>query len=490
MPSLICFASLSKLLLTASCIKSAIADLGVVNIDNLLHTKDQPVYTAFNDGNSDNASENPPWSHEPHCIPSTSLSSVGKKYCVYTSNLTGPTGISLIMPPKIARQAASLLDDNPLDSFLTPVQARGVHSGNPPYKMKKVEGKGMGVVATRRIRKWETVMVDQASVVVDLSIVKGVSREEGRRLLALAVRRLRRPGEVWGLSGKHDAEGRGEDGEGNEVVDNGKEERQELRRRSGYETKSGDGEEMEGKLEDDIMLTNGFGSEIAGTKCRALYPLISRINHECNPNAFVLFSRAGISMAVKAYRDIEEGEELSISYITLGQPFQHRHRALSRWGFACHCSLCSLPNPQKAASDTRRSLIARSTKKITELWESAQPMEAISLAEESIEMIQDEGLEHLLADEYALLAKLWLMVGKAREQTMKKGRGGKEKGKGRQVGIIEREEADRYARMSWELLGEMGFMGYDWKETMEFKLEAFLAMVGEGMREVVTAPKL
>lgn len=38
-----------------------------------------------------------------------------------------------------------------------------------------------------------------------------------------------------------------------------------------------------------------------------------RINHACNPNSFVLFSRAGISMAIKAYRDIEEGEEISIS---------------------------------------------------------------------------------------------------------------------------------------------------------------------------------
>jgi SET domain-containing protein len=40
---------------------------------------------------------------------------------------------------------------------------------------------------------------------------------------------------------------------------------------------------------------------------------IKRINHACNPNSFVLFSRAGVSMAIKAYRDIEAGEEITIS---------------------------------------------------------------------------------------------------------------------------------------------------------------------------------
>ncbi|KAF1954919.1 hypothetical protein CC80DRAFT_474957 [Byssothecium circinans] len=251
------------------------------------------------------------------------------------------------------------------------------------------------------------------------------------------------------------------------------------------------GEEEEGRLEEDVMLTNAFGSEIAGTKCRALYPLISRINHHCNPNAFVLFSRAGISMAVKASRDIEEGEELSISYITHGQPSPHRHRALSRWGFTCTCSLCTLPAAQKTASDMRRTLIAQSTDKITDLWESGKPMDAIVLAEESIEMIRDEGLVHLLPDEYALVAKLWLLVARAKEGRVREGKGKGEGGKGKGgVAEREREEAERWARLSWEMLGGMGFLGYEWEESLGFEMEAFLELVGEGMREVVTAPKV
>ncbi|CAI6334811.1 unnamed protein product [Periconia digitata] len=178
-------------------------------------------------------------------------------------------------------------------------------------------------------------------------------------------------------------------------------------------------------------------------------------------------------MALKAYRDIEEGEELTISYLTLGQTSSHRQHAISSWGFNCSCSLCSLRKPEKAASDIRRKLIAQLTPKIMQLWDAGDDTAAISLAEESVQIIVDEGLEHLLTEQYALVAKLWLMLGKKRQRgtTVLKGE--------------ERVQSEIWARKSWILLGSMGFLGTKWDGHDDFDLEAFLELVSDGIKEVM-----
>lgn len=96
-------------------------------------------------------------------------------------------------------------------------------------------------------------------------------------------------------------------------------------------------------------------------------------------------------MAIKAYRDIQPGEEITVSYLLLGMPFTERQHSIKRWGFACTCDLCSLPDRERQASDLRRTMIARSEKKIVELANKGEIREAIKLAEESVEMIREEG---------------------------------------------------------------------------------------------------
>ncbi|KAJ4299824.1 hypothetical protein N0V90_005070 [Kalmusia sp. IMI 367209] len=334
----------------------------------------------------------------------------------------------ILFTPQTAAQIQPYLGHDPIDTFL-PHQK----SFQAPYEVVPIEGKGIGVRATRKIKKWETIMVDQASLVMDLDLERAFSAKENRELLSKGVGRLRVPEVVTNLSSKHGS---------------GQGEKEEQR----------DSDSEEGWLEEDIMRTNAFGSEIAGKQCRALFPLISRINHACNPNAYVLFSRDGIAMAIKAYRTIRAGEELSISYATLGQPFARRQETLKRWGFTCTCALCSLPAAEKTASDMRRALIAKSETKAVQLYGEGKTVEAIELAEETLEMMREEGLEGTEADQLVLLAKMWLGVG-------------------------EREAAERYGRESWERLRGMGFLGEVRDE--EWELEGFLGMVGEGVREVL-----
>ena len=148
--------------------------------------------------------------------------------------------------------------------------------------------------------------------------------------------------------------------------------------------------------------------------------------------------------------------------MTLGKTFAERQEGLQRWGFTCTCPLCSLPHAHRVASDVRRTLIAQADKKIIEIWKEGRHADAIALAEEIIEMIQEEGLEHFLTDEYALLAKLWLLYGK-------------------------REKAEEIGKKSFEMLAGMGYFGNE-VDHERWDLEKFLDVVGDGMKEVKGAP--
>lgn len=135
-------------------------------------------------------------------------------------------------------------------------------------------------------------------------------------------------------------------------------------------------------------------------------------------------------------------------------PSQKRHHHISRWGFTCTCTLCSLPDEHKRASDIRRLLIAQSESKVIELASDGKITEAIDLARESVDMIIDEGgLESMLTDEYAMLAMLWLSKG-------------------------DRETAEMWGRKAWDLLGDLGYLGVGEEGKGKFKLETLLEGIG------------
>lgn len=102
-------------------------------------------------------------------------------------------------------------------------------------------GKDKGVIATRKIRKYETVMIDQAAVVVDSKAEKVLRGDVRDGLLEEAVDRLGRMGRET-VRGMYAAE---EEEEGDE------------------------------SLEHRIFKANAFGSMVGGVAARALYPVIS-----------------------------------------------------------------------------------------------------------------------------------------------------------------------------------------------------------------------
>jgi SET domain len=92
----------------------------------------------------------------------------------------------------------------------------------------------------------------------------------------------------------------------------------------------------------------------------AMYALCCKMNHSCDPNVVVLYKTGGwgplhplVAHAV-ALRDIQEGEELCISYIDSGAPLEKRQEAVAHYGFTCGCVKCEKEKAAAGRCDSSR----------------------------------------------------------------------------------------------------------------------------------------
>ncbi|CAE8627970.1 unnamed protein product, partial [Polarella glacialis] len=72
----------------------------------------------------------------------------------------------------------------------------------------------------------------------------------------------------------------------------------------------------------------------------ALYPCCALSNHSCRPN-FTMRYADGCLATMLALRDISEGEELNLAYVSPSYNLTERLASLWRhWGFVCTCQRC------------------------------------------------------------------------------------------------------------------------------------------------------
>ncbi|XP_029986959.1 histone-lysine N-methyltransferase SMYD3 [Sphaeramia orbicularis] len=70
-----------------------------------------------------------------------------------------------------------------------------------------------------------------------------------------------------------------------------------------------------------------------------LYPSLSLLNHDCRPNCVMVFE--GTKLQLRAVREINPEEELTISYIETLSLTEDRQRQLEeQYHFTCHCQRC------------------------------------------------------------------------------------------------------------------------------------------------------
>eukprot|EP00659_Diplonema_papillatum_P011671 gene11671-17995_t len=71
-----------------------------------------------------------------------------------------------------------------------------------------------------------------------------------------------------------------------------------------------------------------------------LYILTANLNHACDPTARVDMEPGTVDIIVRANRDVQAGEEITLSYCPKGLTLSQRRQRLSKYEFECRCSMC------------------------------------------------------------------------------------------------------------------------------------------------------
>ncbi|KAK4450301.1 N-lysine methyltransferase SMYD2 [Podospora aff. communis PSN243] len=332
-----------------------------------------------------------PWSFPPHCTPPGSQNR--PKLCTYTvTSLRGDGGISLLTTPEVAAHLAHVLQDADI-AWLEKQRGYPLSAApDKPYTIKtalkentdhesdgKKKTKGLGVFAKRLIKEGEILMA-QPPILVRLTEQRYWKVRDIYQALAQASTRLplKEKETLLGMS------------------------------RSG-----------KGYVVEDIMKTNVFHITVQGVDHTGLYPEIARINHECRPNAFVRYSPQTLVVEAVAYKDIQPGEEVTVSYLPLNLLTEQRTQLIQEWGFNCTCSLCSNPKRFKT-SDKNRDRIQVILESLDHPGNRTQA-KVRAAVEEVEDLVVKEGLAGQLGDFYAIIADIYLNMGDLRK-TRKSGR--------------------------------------------------------------------
>ncbi|KAK3019407.1 hypothetical protein RJ639_004657, partial [Escallonia herrerae] len=98
--------------------------------------------------------------------------------------------------------------------------------------------------------------------------------------------------------------------------------------------------ELAAGLYTDLFASAAASVEAEAAIGNAVYMLPSFYNHDCDPNAHILWIE-NVDARLKALRDIEAGEELRICYIDASMGRDARQAILSKgFGFQCRCHRC------------------------------------------------------------------------------------------------------------------------------------------------------
>ncbi|KAI1474274.1 SET domain-containing protein [Daldinia eschscholtzii] len=283
--------------------------------------------------------------------------------CIYSNQHIGD-GIVLLTSERNAKIASSFT-------------VTGNYEASLPFHVAEVPGKGVGIVADRKIHKGETIFIRSPTMMVQTAPHVGLEPRTRDVLYDLAVNKLPTKGRELFMRQM-----------GKDVYD---------------------------KIETNCFQMYIDGANDSGSHL-GCYPEISRFNHDCRPN--IHYRISNMTHTTVAARDIEPGQELSISYIELMLSREERRSRLRKWGFECTCSHCSMSDEEVAASDAR-------LKKIEELEAAIENFnETVATAEtgaELVDLYEKERLDIYLGQVYTKAALNFALFGeekKAREYAL------------------------------------------------------------------------
>ncbi|KAF2668075.1 SET domain-containing protein [Microthyrium microscopicum] len=129
----------------------------------------------------------------------------------------------------------------------------------------------------------------------------------------------------------------------------------------------------------------------SGSALGCVYPIASLINSSCIPNAHNNWNGEMEHETIHAIRDIEAGEEITISYND-GSTFSARQTSLkASFGFQCKCRTCLFPPSLLEASDRRRQTIERLDGNIMVLASTrGKRTECLKACKDMVQLLEEE----------------------------------------------------------------------------------------------------
>ncbi|KAL0930504.1 uncharacterized protein CTRU02_214579 [Colletotrichum truncatum] len=259
-------------------------------------------------------------------------------YCAYSRpSFANGRGIVLVSTAYNAEEASHI------SAFTTSANDVKDKGDSALFRVVEMPGKGLGLIAAKKIKRGQSIMTLPPAIVIHRRFIDDVDLENQYRLLDIAVNNLpKATREVFlsqmGQSGGHKVH--------------------------------------------DIIHTNSFEMRLAIKDGHHFgnYPEVSRFNHDCRPNV-AFYIDSDLRHHTQAVRNIEPGEELTISYVdSLSSRQVRQDRAKRNWGFGCTCKQCSLPPALVKDSDDR----------LWKMWQMEQELSdwnSITFDEDTIEAL-------------------------------------------------------------------------------------------------------
>ncbi|KAJ7625287.1 hypothetical protein DFH06DRAFT_1104032 [Mycena polygramma] len=292
-------------------------------------------------------------SEEPHIVTADHSLPFAKAPCY----LYVPQGKNTTVIVDTSRSVLDLVERSPWKNPLPPQK--------PAYKIRQVEGKGFGMVATRPIKAGELVIAERPLYVqrfdeIALQNPTDYTHFNGRLIL----------GALEGLApASQDA------------------------LRALKNVQGAENHVLWGILKTNAI-QHHMDADYQGPDYAGLFPSISRANHSCTPNLQFIFSANTFAGEFRTVKTVAPKEELCMNYTNVLAPRLMRQRDLElRYGFRCECTACSAGGSE---SDRRRAQISEAI----QVLEAAMvkdghagnaPISATEM-EEALKLAEREGL--------------------------------------------------------------------------------------------------
>lgn len=286
----------------------------------------------------------------------------------------------------------------------------------PPYKIKKVSGKGRGIIATRKINVGEIIIDEYPLMVIDSpgsEVVVDVFKDEFAKInddvkkIILSLfdplndeLKLEMKSSIKEIEKSLEKQKEGETDEFklNELTDQLESLNADL-----------DAFSKDEKDESETALRIFSGNSVQVCEVSSLYSStegglyhnISLLNHSCNPNSVWSWVQDDFRRKiVRAVKPIKKGEEVLANYVdteefNFGSRDHRRSVLVDKFGFICKCSECTLDGEEWELNEQNRKDIVSNINLIKELmkkYEGQSTVSALKAGEETVRITKEIGL--------------------------------------------------------------------------------------------------